>query len=199
MRLIKLIRFLPVLVFFRLYHKNERLIQDVNRWDRSDVKFNIKLADLLYKYKEFRNLFIYRNYKHKLFYRWIKLWYPPEKTLFIECSDIGGGFFILHGFATYIAAKKIGKNFTVNQQVTIGYRGTAGCPVIGDNVYVTCGAKVLGNITIGDNVRVGANAVVIKDYKRGHGILVGVPAVPKKEISKEDLKKAGVTIDESLF
>ena len=58
---------------------------------------------------------------------------------------------------------------------------------------------MLGNITIGDNVRVGANAVVIKDYKRGHGILVGVPAVPKKEISKEDLKKAGVTIDESLF
>ncbi len=121
-----------------------------------------------------------------------------KKTLYIECPDIGGGFFIQHGFATYIAAQKIGKNFSVNQQVTIGYRGT-GTPTIGNNCMVTCGAKVLGNITIGDNTRIGANAVVLKDYKRGHEILVGVPAVPKNESGKERLKSLGIEFDESLF
>ncbi len=61
-------------------------------------------------------------------------------------------------------------------------------PIIGDNVMIMCGAKVLGGITIGNNTRIGANAVVIRDYKRGYGVLVGVPAVPKNESTKERLK-----------
>ena len=127
------------------------------------------------------------------------MFYPPERTLYLECPDIGGGLYIQHGFATYISAQKIGKNFSVNQQVTIGYNGTTGCPIIGDNCMVMCGAKVLGGITIGNCTRIGANAVVIRNYKRGHAILVGVPAVPKKEASKELLLSSGIEIDETLF
>lgn len=200
------LRAFPVFIFSFIYSDNKRLRQDIDRWIKPEVEksFYKRLAILLYDKKEFRNLFIYRNRypmsgsAHKIFCFWIKFWYPPEKTLFIECPDIGGGFFIQHGFATYIAARKIGKNFSVNQQVSIGYSGT-GTPIIGDNVMVTCGAKVLGGIEIGDNTRIGANAVVLKDYKRGHGILVGVPAVPKKEASKELLLSLGIEIDESLF
>ena len=36
-------------------------------------------------------------------------------------------------------------------------------PVIGDNVFIGTGAKIIGNITIGNNVLIGANAVVTKD------------------------------------
>lgn len=161
-----------------------------------------KIIILLSEYKEFRNLFIYRNRyakPHRLFCKWVALWYPPEKTLYIECPDIGGGFYIQHGFATYIAAQKIGKNFSVNQQVTIGYNDDMKSPIIGDNVMVMCGAKVLGGITIGNNTRIGANAVVIRDYKRGYGVLVGVPAVPKNESTKERLKALNIDFDESLF
>lgn len=193
------IRYFPIVIFATLYNKNERLREDLPRWDKSDISFHKKIAFLLFDVREFRNLFIYRNRDHKVFYRWAKFWYRPEPTLYIECPDIGGGFYIQHGFSTYIAAQKIGKNFSINQQITIGHRGTDGCPLIGDNVMVTCGAKVLGNIEIGDNTRIGANAVVLKDYKRGHGVLVGVPAVPKKEATKELLQSLGVDFDESLF
>ena len=48
-------------------------------------------------------------------------------------------------------------------------------PVIGDNVTITCGAKVLGNITVGNNSVIGANAVVIHDVEE-NSVMVGVPA-----------------------
>lgn len=50
----------------------------------------------------------------------------------------------------------------VNQQVTIGYSGSEH-PILEDNVYVHCGAKVLGGITMHNNSVAGANAVVTKD------------------------------------
>lgn len=203
-KILAIIRFIPILIFYPIYKNNTLLREDIDRWIKPDLdaSYLSRIITLMSSNKEFRNLFIFRNRypnPHKIFCRWIALWYPPEKTLYIECPDIGGGFYIQHGFSTYIAAQKIGKNFSVNQQVTIGYNSTKESPIIGDNVMVTCGAKVLGGIVIGDNTRIGANAVVIKDYKRGHGILVGVPAVPKKEASKELLLSLGIEIDESLL
>ena len=32
-----------------------------------------------------------------------------------------------------------------------------------DNVYIGCGAKIIGKVHVGKNARVGANAVVVKD------------------------------------
>ena len=74
-----------------------------------------------------------------------------------------------------IAAKYIGEDCWINQQVTIGYNGNGEAPVIGDNVMITCGAKVLGNINIGDNAVIGANAVVVKDVEAG-AVMGGIPA-----------------------
>ena len=96
-------------------------------------------------------------------------------TLYIDAFEIGGGLYIQHGFATMIAAKSIGENFWVNQQVTIGYNGQGDPPVIGDNVMVTCGAKVLGQIHVGNQVTIGANAVVIRDVP-DNCVVGGVPA-----------------------
>lgn len=96
-------------------------------------------------------------------------------TLYIETPDIGGGLFIQHGFATIISAKKMGENCWVNQQVTIGYKSGHNPPSIGDNVMITCGAKILGDIVIGDNVVIGANAVVINNIESG-SIVGGIPA-----------------------
>lgn len=54
-------------------------------------------------------------------------------------------------------------------------------PIIGSNVNIGAGAKILGQVTIGDNVDIGANAVVISNVPTLH-IAVGVPAIikPKK-------------------
>lgn len=38
-----------------------------------------------------------------------------------------------------------------------------GAPIVGDNVYVGCGAKIIGNVNVGVNARIGANYVVVKD------------------------------------
>jgi len=74
-----------------------------------------------------------------------------------------------------VAAKSIGENCWINQQVTIGYGKGEEPPVIGDNVMITCGAKVLGRITVGDGAVIGANAVVIRDVEPG-AVMGGVPA-----------------------
>ena len=62
----------------------------------------------------------------------------------------------------------IGKNAVIFQHVTIGAVRTVGSarignPVIGDNCYISAGAKIIGNIRIGNNCRIGANAVVYED------------------------------------
>ena len=81
-----------------------------------------------------------------------------------------------------ITAEKIGENFWINQQVTLGYKDNTRAPIIGDNVMVTCGAKVLGPIAIGNNVVVGANAVVVKDVE--DNVVVG--GIPAKIIKRLD-------------
>lgn len=47
--------------------------------------------------------------------------------------------------------------------------------MLGNNVRVYAGAKIIGNVVIGDDVVVGANAVVVKDVP-SHSIVAGVPA-----------------------
>lgn len=159
---------------------DNRFIADLKRWkticNMSDFSDFMTFAVLMSEKKEFRNLFIYRNRKRPLFRRIVSVLYRPLQSLFIEAGEIGGGLFIQHGFATMIAAESIGENCWINQQVTVGYRGTSmRPPVIKDNVMITCGAKVLGDIVVGNNAVIGANAVVIHDVA-DNATMVGVPA-----------------------
>ena len=85
------------------------------------------------------------------------------------------GIFI-HGTA------KIGKNVTIQQQVTIGTRKTNKSAIIGNNVFIGAGAKILGDIHIGNNVNIGANAVVVNDVPNNCTV-VGVPGrIIKREV-----------------
>lgn len=63
---------------------------------------------------------------------------------------------------------EIGENVVIFQHVTIGSNTLrkhprSGAPVIGNNVYIGAGAKIIGHVHIGDNCRIGANCVVVKD------------------------------------
>lgn len=46
--------------------------------------------------------------------------------------------------------------------------------MVGDDVFIGAGAKILGEISIGNNVKIGANAVVLEDVPEGCTV-VGVP------------------------
>ena len=85
------------------------------------------------------------------------------------------------------ARAKVGKNCVIGTCVTIGGKSHHyEVPVIGDNVYIGSGAKILGPITIGDNVVIGANAVVVKDVP-SNCVVAGIPAkVIKTGIKKSD-------------
>lgn len=179
---IQLLRFTLVYIF--IDNKNSLLQKDIERWEQIiglDKSRYCNFSYLMYQYKEFRNIVIYRSSKKIIGRKIIKMVYPPLNTLYIEAKEIGGGLFIQHGFSTMISAEKIGKNFWINQQVTLGYKDNTRAPIIGDNVTVTCGAKVLGSITIGSNVTIGANAVVVKDVP-SNAVVGGIPAKIIKNI-----------------
>jgi len=77
----------------------------------------------------------------------------------------------------------IGDNCTINNDVTLGMKNSndTSMPKIGDNVYISTGAKLLGGITIGDNCIIGANAVVNKSFEK-NSIIAGIPAKIVKKI-----------------
>jgi serine O-acetyltransferase len=143
---------------------------------------------LLWHHQEYRNLFYYRiHMEYRLISRMAleaaKLFYHPRDTLFLKAETIGEGLFIQHGYCTGIGGN-IGKNCWINQHVVIGYSDEDKSPTIGDNVRITVGAKVIGDVTIGDNSVVGANAVVVKNVPPNCTV-VGIPAY----IVKRDGKK----------
>jgi len=93
-------------------------------------------------------------------------------------TEIGPGLYIGHAGMVMINEEvKAGKNLSIGPGVLIGLRGggSLGAPVIGDDVYVGVGAKILGKITIGNNVRIGANSVVVGNVPN-NVTMFGVPA-----------------------
>jgi serine acetyltransferase len=86
-------------------------------------------------------------------------------------ANLGRGFYLYHGLGTVIGkGTTIGERALVCQGVTTG-RG----PVIGDDVKLWAGAKVIGRVTVGDRSEIGTNAVVVSDIP-SDCIAVGVPA-----------------------
>lgn len=61
-------------------------------------------------------------------------------------------------------------------QVTIGVDELKNnkAPVIGNNVFIGAGAKIIGNITVGNNVVIGAGAIVTKSVPDGKNAVVGI-------------------------
>ena len=161
-----------------------------------DVKVNFgnkKLRKLIFDSK-FRFLFYFRvaNYfynknqkKRKVFYRLMKSIFSKlyRRLMIRYCCDIkiktqiGKGLHIPHPIGIVINGKaKIGNYCTIMQQVTIGNKlNDNKVPIIGDNVFIGAGVKILGDIKIGNNVIIGANAVVTKNIP-DNCIVAGIPA-----------------------
>ena len=163
---------------------SQYILQDVPRWEEI-VKSSKGVAFEYYwrTRQEFRSLIRFRMTKaEKKFslessitnkltrlvgsHSWLYV-----SNLFISCDEIGPGFYIEHGFSTVIYAKEIGKNFWVNQNVTIG-SGKGGCPVIGDDVSVSAHGLVFGGINVASGVTVGAGAILNFEVPEGSTVVM---------------------------
>lgn len=85
----------------------------------------------------------------------------------IACqAQIGPGLCLIHPASIWIPPTRIGENVLIFHEVTLGSNlGMDGFPVIGDNVDIYCGARVLGGISVGSGSKIGANCVVTSSLK----------------------------------
>lgn len=179
--------FVPILLYIVSKKSIKDIIdKDVNRWieiydlESINKSFFINLSWLLLYYKEFRNVYLYRTKQTSRILTLIsKIIYPIEKTFYIITPEIGGGFVVFHGFSTIINANKIGENFSVYQNVTIG-NISGERPTIEDNVQITTSSVVLGNIKIGKNSIIGANTTVTKNVPSNCTVVGGQGMIIKQ-------------------
>jgi serine O-acetyltransferase len=97
-------------------------------------------------------------------------------------AEIGPGLVLYHPTGVVIGPRvRVGARATIMQGVTLGSDevtegpGSAGSPVVGDDVFIGPGAAVFGPVVLGDRVRVGANSVVTGSF--GDDVVIaGAPA-----------------------
>jgi serine O-acetyltransferase len=111
----------------------------------------------------------------------------------LPCEVVVGKNFVIDHFGGIVISgyARFGDNCRIRTGVVVGLsRVEDPCaPVIGHNVDIGAGAKVLGRIVVGDNVNIGANSVVTNDVPP-NSIAVGVPArvMPRKQRSPDPFR-----------
>ncbi len=166
------------------------------------------VAGVIFMYSGFHAL-VYHKFSHFLYKHHMKSWARLNSQIArfwtgIEIhpgASIGDGLFIDHGMGVVIGETAvIGNNCTIYHNVTLGGRGHAigerRHPIIGDNVLVGAGAKLLGPITVGSDTNIGANAVVLHDVP-DRATVVGVPGKIVK-IEGVSAKSHAIELDHTL-
>lgn len=151
--------------------KNENVIK-IMRWQRYS-----RIADY-YDY-------MYHNSK-KIIYLVKYVWYSRLRNsrgnqlgLEINTSKIGKGLLIYHFNNVINGNAIIGENCHIHGTVVIGNAGKYDlrCPVIGDNVMIGAGARIIGDVTIANNIKIGAGAVVVSSFNESNKTIGGIPAI----------------------
>ena len=120
----------------------------------------------------FLNKIIYYLYKMRYHNYSIRLGFSIPLNVF------GKGLSIAHyGSIVVNSNAHIGNNCRIQENVTIGSTsGNSRAPVVGDNVFIASGARLIGDISIANNIAIGANAVVTKSFYEEGITIAGVPA-----------------------
>ena len=141
--------------------------------------------------------FLYRHnlkFLARLVSQWSRFWTGIEIH---PGARIGRRFVIDHGMGIVIGeTAEVGDDVLLYHGVTLGGTGKdqgKRHPTIGNNVMISCGAKVLGPFRVGDNSRIASNAVVLSEIPPD-ATAVGVPARVVR-IAGEKVDYAG-TVDQ---
>ena len=112
-------------------------------------------------------------------------------------AKIGPGLSIAHhGYIVVRAAALIGENCSLRPGVVIGKKLTndINAAVLGNNVDIGVGAKILGDVHIGNNVTIGANAVITRDVP-DNAIVAGIPARVLRYRNEDTTNEANIISD----
>jgi serine O-acetyltransferase len=180
---------LPLAAFALRTPCRELILSDAGKWLQyldivpcaEQVSERETVAMLLARDPAFRTLLYYRL-KHggeltSALVPFLKRIWRPLASLDFHPDSLGPGCFILHGWNTSVSARSIGADFVIGVNVMVGFSKEGEYPTIGDNVCLSVGSIVLGDILLDDNSVVGAGAVVVRDVPTG-ATVVGVPAKP---------------------
>lgn len=115
------------------------------------------------------------------------------KLGFSISPDVFGYGLIIPHYGTIVVgpSNKIGNYAVLHTSTCI----TSRPKTIGNNFYLSTGAKVTTGENLGDNIMVSANSVVIKGCPQGNALLVGAPAMMKKKIPSWYEYQGGKTIN----
>lgn len=139
-------------------------------------------------YKFLLNLRIYEYLitKKSFFLKVPRFWYLRQYVRWArDCGfTIGDGVlgegvtFYHRGNILINPAAKIGPGCKFHGDCCIGVARTddAKAPVLGENVDIGIGAKILGDIYIADGIKIGANAVVTHSFYEPGITIAGIPA-----------------------
>lgn len=170
------------------------IASDYKKYSNRDKIIFFKTILSVFGNASFRAVFLYRLsnfFDNKriyiLAYSFEKLMHFTTITWIGRKAQIDPGFVIRHVGGIVIGGKSvIGENCEIRQGVTLGGNlgkekyGTTQ-PILGDNILIGAGAKILGPVKIGDNCIIGANAVVVSDIPE-NSVVGGIPGRVLREV-----------------
>lgn len=122
--------------------------------------------------KALRYVEYYQNNSNSVINKVLMLWwlrclrkYSHITSFQIPPNVCGKGLTIWHWGPIIInPATQIGENCTLYPGVLIGHKKPGeGAAIIGNNVFIGAGTKIIGPVKIGNNVTIGQNCVITKD------------------------------------
>lgn len=143
-------------------------------------------ADVIWKYQRLLRKAEYlhnckRSIFRQIYYKWVqyRLFRAQVKTgMNVPMNVFGPGLSIAHlGPIVINGFAKVGKICRIHPFTTIRIDGrNSKVAKVGDNVYLSNGCKLIGEIEIGDGVVVAAGAVVTKSFMEKDAVVGGIPA-----------------------
>ena len=124
-----------------------------------------------------RLFLIYLSYRYRVLTDRLNVFLPVETT-------VGFGIQFPHNFPVVINPSTIiGDNCTIHPCTLIGRdRGKNGAPIIGNNVFIGHGTKIIGNPRIGDWCFISPASVITKDVPSGSVVGAGLNNIlPNKD------------------
>lgn len=174
---------IPSYVIFKVKCKSNN--KEALKYIEDTKYFSGSFFEILYKRPEYISILYMRLGKISGLLKMFRKNYP---CVLPPSCKIGGGIYIDHPHGSHINVKRCGVNLKFKHNVTVG-NNHGGIPILGDNVFLGCGACVLGNIIVGNNVKIGANCVVVKNVPE-NAVVIGNPAI----IVKLDNKKVNIKL-----